>query len=29
MAASVDDEQLVTKVMAGHSMLHMAAPKGQ
>ena len=29
MAASVHDEQLVTKVMAGHSMLHMAAPKGQ
>lgn len=29
MAASVADEQLVTKVIAGHSMLHMAAPKGQ
>lgn len=29
MAASVDDEQLVTKVIAGHSTLHMAAPNGQ
>lgn len=29
MAASVADEQLVTKVIAGHRMLHMAAPKGQ
>lgn len=29
IAASVDDEQLVTKVMAGHNILHIAAPSGQ
>lgn len=29
MAARVADEQLVTKVIPGHSMLHMAAPNGQ
>lgn len=29
MAASVAAEQLVTKVMAGHSILHIADPKGQ
>lgn len=29
MAASVAAEQFVTKVMAGHSMLHMMEPKGQ
>ena len=29
MAASVNDEQLVTKVIEGHNMLHMAVPNGQ
>lgn len=29
MAARVADEQLVTNVIPGHSILHMAAPNGQ
>lgn len=29
IAARVADEQLVTKVIPGHSILHMAAPNGQ